>query len=473
MLTTPNKVVESCSAEQFRLGWRLDAVSALTVTLVLLFIVPARLVVPAIGAAGRPAVLLAIGLAGWWALTRVVPSMVIRGRQPVRTALLVFFVIFLLAYGLGYARGLPGIESRGSDRALIVMTSLVGMALVACDGIGSRERLDLLLRRLTYATAFMSFVGALQFVLGIDLASKIRLPGLALNRDLVGVGQRGAEALPRVAGTAGHAIEFGVLMAMVLPIALHYALHARSRAEGQRRWLIVAIIALGIPFSISRSATIGFLTAGVALTAIWSGRMRLKALIIAAVSTVLLQTAVPGLLGTIKSLFTNLGSDPSVQGRTQDYGPLFTYVADRPWFGRGPGTFLPERYILLDNEILSSLVSTGYVGLIALLGLLATAYFVARSVARHGVDDCTRHLGQALATTVLVAVVTSFTFDSLAFATFGGTLFIVIGAAGALGRLRDEPSISTVSERSPPLLRRSTSVHSDDRPPPRTRAGSL
>lgn len=428
--------------------------------LALLFVLPARLVVPAIGAAGRPAVLLGLGLTGWWVLTRMVPDMVIRGRQPVRMALLVFFVIFVLAYGLGYARGLPGIESRGSDRALIVMTSLVGVGLLVADGVSTRDRLDTLLRRLTYATAFMALVGGLQFVFGIDLAAKIRLPGLVLNRNLVGVTERGTAGLPRVAGTAGHAIEFGVLMAMVLPIALHYALHARSRAERQRRWPIVVIIALGIPFSISRSATLGLLVSGLCLTAIWSPRMRHRALVVAAVSMVLLRSAVPGLLGTIRSLFTNLESDPSVQGRTEDYDVVFTYISSRPWFGRGPGTFLPERYILLDNQALVSLVTTGYVGFAALLGLLATAYFSARSVARRGVDDCTRHLGQALATCILVAVVSSLTFDSLAFATFGGTLFLVVGAAGALWRLRDEPSISTISERSPSLLRPARSVSS-------------
>ena len=27
----------------------------------------------------------------------------------------------------------------------------------------------------------------------------------------------------------------------------------------------------------------------------------------------------PGLLGTLRSLFTNLGNDPSIEGRTEDY----------------------------------------------------------------------------------------------------------------------------------------------------------
>ena len=73
----------------------------------------------------------------------------------------------------------------------------------------------------------------------------------------------------------------------------------------------------------------------------------------------------PGLLGTLRSLFLHASSDPSVKGRTNDYTVVFQYVGERPWFGRGPGTFLPGRYILLDNQFLGALVATGVVGVIA------------------------------------------------------------------------------------------------------------
>ncbi len=93
---------------------------------------------------------------------------------------------------------------------------------------------------------------------------------------------------------------------------------------------------------------------------------------------------VPGLLGTIKSSFTNLGNDPSVEGRTDDYDIVFTYIGNRPWFGRGPGTFLPSRYIVLDNEALYTLVTIGYVGLVAVIALFVAMALIARKVSRNG-----------------------------------------------------------------------------------------
>ena len=148
-------------------------------------------------------------------------------------------------------------------------------------------------------------------------------------------------------------------------------------------------------------------------------------------------TVVPGLLGTLRSLFANYKNDPSVQGRTSDYTVVFHYLGQRPWFGRGPGTFIPSRYIVLDNQILGQLVSLGVIGLAALILLFVTALAAARWMAKSPkLPEEDRHLAAALAATVAAGFVTSFTFDSLAFPIFAGTLFLAFGAIGALWRLK-------------------------------------
>src|SRR5690606_7204789 len=113
---------------------------------------------------------------------------------------------------------------------------------------------------------------------------------------------------------------------------------------------------------------------------------------------------------------------------------VFRYIAERPWFGRGPGTFMPERYILLDNELLGTIVSIGYVGLAALLGVFVTGFFLARSVSTHTAPPEPRHLPPALAAGIVGAMVASVTFDSLGFPIFSGTLFRMVGAVAALWR---------------------------------------
>lgn len=413
---------------------RADAVTVLTGLVVLLFALPARLVFPPLGAAGRPAGLAGLAILGWWLLSHLVPSLTPRGRQPVRTAILVYLWVYLVAFTLGYARGLPGIEASSSDRALLTTLGLAGVALVTADGIPDRARLDVLLRRLTVGGAVMALLGEIQFVFGIDLVGKIKVPGLSLNAGLIGVASRGDAGLRRVAGTASHYIEFGVVAALLLPLALHYALYARDRAERQWRWAIVAVIGAAVPFSISRSAFLCLIASLVVLAALWRIRMQAQALVVAVVAMMALRFVVPGLLGTILSLFRNMGSDPSVQNREADYPIVFRYIAERPWFGRGPGTFVPERYILLDNELLGTIVSIGYVGLAALLGVFLTGFFLARSVSKHTAHPETRHLAQALAAAIVGAMVASVTFDSLGFPIFAGTLFLMVGAVGALWR---------------------------------------
>jgi O-antigen ligase len=413
---------------------RADGATVLTGLVVLLFALPARLVFPPLGAAGRPAGLAGLVVLGWWLLSHVVPSLTQRGRQPVRTAILVYLYVYLIAYTLGYARGLPGVEATSSDRALLTTLGLAGVALVAADGIPDRVRLDVLLKRLTVGGAVMAVLGELQFAFGIDLVSKIKVPGLSLNAGLIGIANRGDGGLRRVAGTASHYIEFGVVAALLLPLAIHYALHARDRAERQWRWLIVAVIGAAVPFSISRSAFLCLLVSLLVLAALWRIRMQVQALVVAVVAMMAMRFLVPGLLGTIMSLFRNMGSDPSVQNREADYPIVFEYIAERPWFGRGPGTFTPERYILLDNELLGTIVSIGYVGLAALLGVFVTGFFLARSVSKHTAEPETRHLAHALGAGIVGAMVASLTFDSLGFPIFAGTLFLMVGAVGALWR---------------------------------------
>ena len=67
--------------------WRPDAVSVLSLYIVLLFCLPARLVVPSMGAAGRPADLFGLVLLGWWVLYGLVPKGFPRKASPLTIAL--------------------------------------------------------------------------------------------------------------------------------------------------------------------------------------------------------------------------------------------------------------------------------------------------------------------------------------------------------------------------------------------------
>lgn len=434
-------------------GWTpLDGAGLLTVYLLLLFLVPARLVVPGLGAAGRPAVIFGVGLLFLWLATRLLPEQVLPGRQPVRWALFVFLAVFLVAYGLGAARGLPGPEARGADRALIVQLSLLGVALVACDGIRSRARLDAVLRRTVLLATFMGLVGALQFFTGFNLATRIRIPGLQLNAPVVDIGSRGGPEFARVAGTASHYIEYGVVLAMVLPFAIHLMLFARTPGKRQLWGFCALTIGASIPLSVSRAGTLALVIGLLLLGLAWEPRLQRRAAVVVVGAVVVFQGVVPGLLGTIRSAFTNFNNDPSIQNRRSDYAEITRYVQDRPWFGRGPGTFTPERYLLLDNQALLTVLEIGLVGGAGLLLLIAVAGACARSVRHRGASPSSRHLGLVLAVGLVQGLVSALTFDALFFPVFAGVFFLYIGLCGALYRLRDEPADEDEPDRLRPTL---------------------
>ncbi|MEE6287529.1 O-antigen ligase family protein [Georgenia sp. MJ173] len=428
---------------------RLSTLGVLVVFLALQFLIPARLVIGGLGAVGRPSVAVGILLACLWLLSARRRGGLPAGRQPIRWLLGGYLSVQIFSYAVGYDRMLPQIEANSADRWLIFNIAMVGVGLAVADGVRTRRQLDVLLRAVVGFSAVMAFVGLLQFLRIVDLTQFIRFPGLRHNYALIGVGARGDADFARVAGTANHYIEFGVVLALVLPIALHYAFFA---APGWRRvihWVFVGLIASSIPLSISRSAILTVAVSMGLLAVVWPWRRRYNVFVIAVLATAVFHVVNRGVLGTIRALFSNLDNDPSIQGRLSDSAFVSQMFAERPWTGRGAGTVIPERYILLDNQIYGTVIGGGVLGLLALVSLFVVPYLISRSVRLRGLSEESRHLGQALAAVMPAALLASGTFDSFGFATFVGVLFVVIGATGALLRLENVRPSSAITRTEP------------------------
>ncbi len=287
--------------------------TALSFYAVVLFGLPDRLVIKNLGAIGTPATIISLGLGVAWVIGRL-SSVQKRTTSTVSRAMVAWALVTLLAYGSGMTRALTSAEVRSADRQLIAVLAATGLVLYAVDELRSVERITTVMRWVTCGAAFSSSIAILQFTVGIDLTEYIRLPGFELNTDLIGITERGFDqSFRRVAGTAGHPIEFGVMIAMVLPIAIHLALFARTRKERQLRWVILVILIAGIPMTISRSTVIGVTVALVVLLIAWHWQLRIRAMFVAMVFIVLTRALVPGLVGTILGLFTYADQDSSVQ----------------------------------------------------------------------------------------------------------------------------------------------------------------
>lgn len=436
---------------------RRDPVAFLTVFLVLVFVLPSVLVFAPMGAVGSPALLAGIGLAAVWLTAKMTPdSGLDRSWSPMRVALFLYAGIMLLSYAAGHLRPLTELEESGSARQVILLVSLLGVALLSLDGLHSRDRLDTLLKRLLLVASVMAAIGVAQFLTGWDATKYVRLPGLVANQAVVGVGER--SIFNRPWGTAGHPIEFGVVLGALLPIALHYAFAARRGTQQALYWGIVLLMGAGVAMSVSRSGVVALAVAMTVLAFAWAPRRLVNMGVGAVGFTAVLWAAVPGLIGTIRGMFMNAEIDPSVMARKERVPIVMDYIAEHPWLGHGFGTFSVEEYLLVDNELFVTAISTGLVGLAAFLGLILAGVVIGLLVRMVSEDAGTQHLGQALAASLAGLLVCLYTFDAFHYRIFTAVLFLLLGVVGALWRLERPANLRVALEarRQERLARRSS-----------------
>jgi hypothetical protein len=399
---------------------------------VIWFLVPAYYVLPGAGAAGSlPSVLGLLALV-WWLLSRfALGNRETTGYSPVRWALFAWLGVVMLSWINAKLRVLTPLEASESDRSLLQILGLAGIALVAMDGLRSRKDIDALARAITWASMTMVVVAVIQFFAGVDLAQSLKPPGLLDNFNEAELGTRSIFTRPR--GTTMHAIELGVVSAALVPIA--YWAHRTKRTW--QTLIPLAGLTFAAMISLSRSAVLAMVTAVVVLILAVSWRERLNLLVGGAICVVAAGLVVDGLVGTIRSLFSQAENDPSIQARIDRFPRVMELVADHPWFGRGFGTFTIQDGFLLDNEVQGTLITMGLLGLACLILFLLFVVAAAWRTGR-GKSPDERIAGAALAATILGLSISSYTFDAFYYQILTNLLYLCIGMAGALWRVTAE-----------------------------------
>jgi len=444
-------LVEQSVYESKRRRSVINAGALLGLMFILLYLIPADLVVPFISDLGRPAVLVGLVLAVGWVVSRLHPKMIIKGPQPMRWIAAIYFFAVLVGYAAGYLRGLPGLEANAADRQILAVVAFLGVLLIAADGIKDRAGLDRVVRTAIWAGAIMATIGLVQFVTGNELINYISIPGLVHHSGfIIGIDYRAGEGLGRVASTATHYIEFSAIMAMLLPFAIHVVRFGPSKRIRQIGIVAALMIAAAIPATLSRTGIVAVLVAILTMMLAWTWRFRAQMIVMMIGMLLAIMVLKPGQLGAFKSLFLGMGSDDSITTRTDDYPRIMAYFTERPWFGRGLGTFLPNSYFILDNEWLMHAVTLGVLGVLALTILFLGTLFLGIAAFRGAKLDEDRHLATCLITVPLIGIVVSGTFDSFEFSSFFMTLGPLLGLTGAMwrfARTSQEPKPEVVMER--------------------------
>lgn len=428
---------------------RADGVTLLCVYCGVLFILPSHLVVAAIPLALAPSMLVGMGLGLLWFCAQFVSTVgMAKGRSLVRTSVFLFGLSQLATYGFATFGYLPSDELNATDRSVITIMGAMVVGIFAVDSLRGLSRIDKLLRVVVYGCTFVAVIGLIQFFVGIDPTHYLVIPGLREVGDVRTLLER--SIFRRPSGTAGHPIEFGVVCAIAVPLNAHYAF--RARTHGRRSWpwwTSLVIVAIGAMVSLSRSAILGLLAAGLVLLPTWPAKRQLHAIVATLLFTVVMRLFVPGLIGTLISLFSNLSGDPSIQHRTEDYARAGVQIAQHPWLGRGFGTYLPEKYGPLDNQYLGTLVENGIAGLAALILVLIAGAYAAVQIRRYTRDPVLKDLAQTLLASLSVIMVADATYDAFGFIMATGMCFLLVGVCGALWR-----SIKANPNQTMPLVGR-------------------
>lgn len=412
----------------------IGGLTVLTVYLVLLFGVPSGLTITALGSAGRPATLWALGAALWWCWHQLQrQSPLSPGPRRVSAALFALLAIAGFSYACAMLRGLPTDEVSPADNGLLRLLAWAGILLVGVDGLPTAADLRVLLKRVAWAGGAMATLGIIQFLTGSLLLDFWHFVPFTVwdapNADALD--QRAG--FVRASGTAIHPLEYGVVLTMAFPIALALATENRS-AHRLIPWLPVAAITVASLISVSRSTLIGLAVGLVIMLPTLSRNIR--ALIVAAggALAVAIAVLVPGMIGTIRGMFTGLASDPSTASRTNGYDIAVDYMSRFPVVGKGFGTFI-TRYHIFDNQYLLLAIELGILGALAFLVLIAAGIVSAAAARRTATERLDRQLAQSLIAALVAGSLMLAFFDGLSFSISSGMFFLVIGLAGGARHL--------------------------------------
>lgn len=404
-----------------------------------LFMVAPRYTFVGFGAA-RLVSLVALAL---WLLSRLLKTD--SGRRITRTgrAVLLFWCACLVSFSIGALAPIEAVEQARGDRFFVSLAGLCGLALLMSDTIRDAITIRRLLACFVFGATVMSSLALLEAAAGIDVVSSLRPPGFSTAEQVEKTSYR--LGVFRAEGTASHPIEQGVMAATALPLALYLA--ARARKGGLLAYAAVGILSLGVLVSVSRSAILCVALAVLLLVPTWDSTRRRRFVALAALLVVGVATLLPQFANALSETLGDF-SGSSVQGanvdaRTEDYGPAFEIILKSPLVGRGYGTFDPALHFFTDNQVLKSLIETGILGVLALVGMIVTALMACVRTRHRSEDSEVREVAWSVFVSLAVLTVSFVFFDTLSFSLASGGFFFLLGIAGSLEQLTRDRSADT------------------------------
>lgn len=214
----------------------------------------------------------------------------------------------------------------------------------------------------------------------------------------------------RSQGAAQFALEFGWVLAILLPLVMVTAFRwARGRARlAKAAYLLPVPVAVAVALASARSAEVA-VAVGIVLVTVLAGfpRRLIMAMVALGAVVVLVAMADPSLIG---ASFTSAAHTDSISVRAQRLPDVFALVVQRPFTGIGYSG-LTSTVPGLDDAYALQYVSLGVIGVAAFVALLITAGVTGlRSLAAPR-NTWVRELGAATVVGIAFVAVASGTYD--------------------------------------------------------------
>lgn len=414
-------------------------------------LLPARSIPPGpLGGQGGPtrvlaAVAVVLTLLTFFLLRRGTPKSSI---NPGAVILLTVLSLRLLIWGLGVTSLSNFAIESSKYRAIPTLILTYGVGLYVVTRVRTARQQAWILGFLLAGLTYDCIVGLLQSVSPVDLQLLFQPPGFVLNEDVDG-GRVVSKLFERFGalrgyGTSGHPIEFSVVAAITVPLAIHFSRFATTKRLRVMATGATLIALAAVPAGVSRSGLIALIVA--LFTYMWAFNLRQVASALLGGSIVFLAgfAAFPKIFEALWLTTINSGDDDSVRQRVEAYAKVSQTFHDHPVFGIGLGASPPATYGFLDNEWAQALVQGGIVGVTGTLLLTIGGFFGMAGSLR--VAESTRDRNQAYAMGGMFTgiLASSFTFDLFAYPQVTFLFFILFGLMWCRVRIRRSADVNIV-----------------------------
>jgi hypothetical protein len=287
--------------------------------------------------------------------------------------------------------------------------------------------------------------------------SEALLPGIF---QFTSNGAGGVDEIGRrlVIGPSEHGLEVVAMLSMALPIAIVGLMQSGRRRDRVLYGLAICLLVGATLATYRKSAILAPISACLVL-AYFRRRELLKLAPFGLVVLVAIPILSPNALGSIlEQLEPHRLGVSTVSDRVSDYDAIRPDILSHPVFGRGYGSYDHNSHRILDNDLLTRLVESGIVGLVAFILIVVTIVAVAAPLIRSR-DPARAPPALAIAAGAAPFLVLAALFDIMSFPhapyillTLAGFLAVIVGEAGdrpPLDRRMSAPILHSVDQPAP------------------------